>query len=435
MLISSETTAPETATQQGGPAIAKPKLAGTHIGADDSSLRVLTMSSLFPSAVRPRHGIFVESRLRHLIQDCSVEARVVAPVPWFPFRSRRFGRYADFAATPLQEMRIDGKVLVSYPRYLMLPRVGMSVQPWSMAVSVIRVVAGWAREGWLPDVIDAHYFYPDGVAAALVAQHLGRPYFVTARGTDVNLIARMPRPARKILRAAHGAAAVIAVSESLRRALINLGVDGSKVVTLRNGVDLDVFGLNDPVASRRRLGLPPARLLASVGNLVPEKDQALAIRSLLELPDYHLAIVGEGELRGDLEALTRRLHLSERVHFLTPMPQHELASLYSSADALLLTSLREGWPNVVLESLACGTPVVATDVGAVREILTVDGVGRIVQQRDPAAIAAAVRELLSDRLPRERIRDVAARFDWTEVSFGQWRLFRQAVEASRSRAR
>src|SRR5207249_880300 len=134
-----------------------------------------------------------------------------------------------------------------------------------------------------------------------------------------------------------------------------------------------------------------APLLASVGNLVPEKDQGLAIRSLHELPGYHLVVVGDGSLRADLEALSRRLGVRGRVSFLPPMPQGELAHLYSSVEALLLTSVREGWPNVVLEAMACGTPVVAVDVGAVQEMLIDAGVGRVVRGREPAGVAAAVR--------------------------------------------
>ncbi|HTT13499.1 MAG TPA: glycosyltransferase [Burkholderiaceae bacterium] len=373
--------------------------------------------------------------MRKLIEAFDVDARVIAPVPWFPFRSRRFGRYAAFAATAEQETRIDGKVLAAYPRYLMLPKVGVRVQPWSMARSAAPILDAWSQSGWSPDIIDAHYFYPDGVAAALLARRFGKPYLITARGTDVNVLARTPGPAEQILGAARGAAAVIAVSDGLRRALIELGVDGAKIHTLRNGVDLDVFRAEDPVQSRRRLGLPSGPLLASVGNLVPEKDQALAVRTLPELPGYHLAIVGDGPLRSDLEALGRRLGVGARVHFLAPMSQRELACLYSSVDALLLTSLREGWPNVVLESLACGTPVVAVDVGAAREMLDEPGAGRMIVGREPAAVAAAVREVASARLPRSEVRAIAARFDWTAVSAGQWRLFQQARASLRASPR
>lgn len=417
------------ASTPGPDAGAEPDLA--QLGADRGPvLRVLTFSSLFPSEARPRHGIFVETRLRHLIADYDVDARVVAPVPWFPFRSRRFGRYAAFAATAAEERRIGGRVLVAYPRYPMLPTIGMALQPRAMAASSASIVAAWARAGWSPDVIDAHYLYPDGVAAASLARRLVRPYVITARGTDVNVIAGMPGPARKILDAARGAAAVIAVSEALRQALIDLGVDPAKAVTLRNGVDLNVFRIEDPVVSRRRLGLPAAPLLAAVGNLVAEKDQALAIRSLQKLPEHHLLIVGDGPLRTDLEALSRRLGVAQRLHFFEPMAQRELSFVYSSADALLLTSVREGWPNVVLESLACGTPVVAVDVGAAREILADSRVGRLVVTRDPSDIAAAVKSLSAARWPRERIREFAAQFDWTEVSTGQWRIFRQALAAT-----
>jgi len=154
-------------------------------------LRVLTFTSLFPSDARPRHGIFVETRLAHLVRDCAVDARVVAPVPWFPFAAPAFGSYARLAATPRRAVRAEG-MQVTYPRYLMLPRVGVPWQPRSMARAAAPDIARWQRDGWHPDLIDAHYLYPDGVAAALLAQRLRLPFLLTARGTDVNVLARLP---------------------------------------------------------------------------------------------------------------------------------------------------------------------------------------------------------------------------------------------------
>lgn len=389
-------------------------------------LRVLTFTSLFPSAARPRHGIFVETRLRHLVEDCAVDARVVAPVPWFPSRSPRFGRYAEYAATPRSETRASG-LRASYPRYLMVPRLGVPFQPDSMARAARADISELKRGGWVPDIIDAHYLYPDGVAAALLAPSLGVPFIVTARGSDVNVVARTPGPAARILWAARLAAAVITVSPRLKDALVAIGVTEAKITVLRNGVDGDVFRLEERGEARRRLGLGADPLAICVGNLQPEKGHALAIESLSRMPGFRLVIAGEGPLRTELVALARRLGVAERVTFMATMTQDELRYLYCSADVMLLTSTREGWPNVVLESLACGTPVVAVDVGAVRDMLTHADFGCIVTARDPDLVAAAAVRAALAPPPRDRLRSHACGFDWASVSSGQLEVMARAL--------
>ena len=393
--------------------------------ARECALRVLTFTSLYPSEVRHRHGIFVETRLQHLRRDCNVDVRVIAPVPWFPLSSPVFGQYAKFAATPRRAIRGNG-LLVSYPRYLMLPKVGVAVQPDNMARAAIRDAVALQRSGWQPDLIDAHYFYPDGVAAALLAERLQIPFVITARGTDINVLGRTPGPARRILWAAQRASAVIAVSSRLKDALVNIGVEASKIVVVRNGVDLQLFHPEPREASCARLRLPGGKLIACVGNLVPEKGFGLAIESLRSLRDFKLVLVGEGPAKASLMQLAHRIGVADRVSFLLSMPQSELRHLYSSADMLMLTSEREGWPNVVLESLACGTPVVGVDVGAVGEMLGDQRVGRVVPARDPVLLAAAVLELLAEGVSRDHVRQHAAQFDWASVSQLQMSVFRRA---------
>lgn len=403
--------------------------------AGPGDLRVLTLSSLFPSRARPRHGIFVETRLRHLVDDCNIEARVVSPVPWFPSRARVFGRYAAFAATPTQESRIDGRVTVAYPRYLMLPGIGVARQPERVAAAAARIVKTWRQSGWTPSLIDAHYLYPEGVAASLLAHQLGVPYLVTARGTDVNVLAHLPGPGRRIRQALDGAAGIATVSESLRQGLILLGIEPARIRTLRNGVDLRLFVVHSQEEARRRLGLDEdAPCLAWVGNLVPEKDPELALRVLQHLPRHRLVMVGEGPMLGLLRSCIEAWGLAARVRILPAMPQAELAWLYSAADFLLLTSQREGWPNVVLEALACGAPVVAVDVGAVREIITESFVGRIAYERSAAALSSAVLSLATCAGDRAAVRQFASAFDWRSISLGQLELFESARQRAERRA-
>ena len=394
-------------------------------------VRVLTFTSLFPSEARPRHGIFVETRLQQLIANHPVDARVVAPVPWFWFRHSVFGQFASFARTPRQARRSG--VDVRHPRYFMVPKVGVPFQAASMARASAGAIDELCADGWRPDLIDAHYLYPDGVAAARVAERLNVPLVLTARGTDVNVLARLPETAPQIKWAAARASFVVAVSEPLKQGLIELGVEPSKLVVLRNGVALDTFRPEDKDGSRQKLGLPNAPLLLCIGNLVPEKGFSLAIECLVHLPDHHLFIIGEGPMRAELAAVAERLGVSSRVRFEGNMPQSELRYAYSSADVLLLTSSREGWPNVVLEAMACGTPVVAFDVGAVRSMLDETVAGRIVSRRDGGSLAEAVAVLLAQPPSPDDVRLHASRFDWASIARTQFELMTTAIERHRSK--
>ena len=179
-------------------------------------LRVLTFSSLFPNAEQPTHGLFVLRRLQQLLATSEVEATVVAPVPWFPSPDPRFGRYAEFARVPRTEV-IAG-IDVHHPRYAVMPRLGMSLAPALMALGVRDCVTRLHR-GCGFDLIDAHYFYPDGVAASWIARSLDLPLAITARGTDLNLISQYALPRAMIRRAARSSRLNIAVSDALARAV------------------------------------------------------------------------------------------------------------------------------------------------------------------------------------------------------------------------
>jgi teichuronic acid biosynthesis glycosyltransferase TuaC len=398
----------------------------------NGDVRLLTFTSLYPSAARPRHGIFVETRLQRLLARGGLTACVVAPVPWFPFAGKRWGEYGRVAATPLFEVRSG--VEVQHPRYLMLPRIGMRLQPDSLASSGRRAVEQLQRSGSDFDVIDAHYLYPDGVAAAALARWMGLPYVLSARGSDVNVIAQMAAPRKRILHAIEGSAGVIAVSAALKSAMVGLGVEADRITVLRNGVDAEVFRPVDRGAARSELSLPPgnAPVIASVGNLVPEKRHDLALRAVAQIAGAHFVVVGRGSERAQLDRMVRQLGMTGRVSFLDEMSQAQLCKVYAAADVLVLASEREGWPNVLLESAACGTPVVAFSVGGIPEILADRSVGTLVRA-PPAAepLAAAIGALLAAPPSRESVRAAAVRFSWDPILAAQLELYRRVVRSSR----
>jgi teichuronic acid biosynthesis glycosyltransferase TuaC len=387
-------------------------------------MRVLTFTSLYPDSTRPRHGIFIEARLRHLVTTGAISVRVVAPCPWFPARGAGFGSYGEFARVPRFETRHG--IPVYHPRYPLPPKVGMSTAPflmyWAMRAFVRRLVA----EGGDFDVIDAHYFYPDGVAAVLLARHFGKPVTVTARGSDLNILSLYAAPRHMIRWAAEHADGLITVSTALGDRLVELGIAAERVTVLRNGVDLALFRPHDRATSRQRLGLSGPVLL-SVGNLVPLKRHELAIEALAHLPDASLVIVGVGPEKRSLEDLARRLGLGERVRFLDNMPQENLAEVYSAADVLILMSRHEGSPNVLLEAMACGTPVLVCDIPAMREIVGCPDVGRLIAEPSAQRIAAAVRNLLERPLDRSVIRKYAESFGWNATTQGQLSLLQSVL--------
>jgi glycosyltransferase involved in cell wall biosynthesis len=387
-------------------------------------IRTLLFSTLYPSSARPTHGIFVETRLRELLRTGQIETKVLAPVPWFPSTDPRWGDYARLAATPARETR-DG-IDVLHPRYLVLPKVGMTLAPALLAASSIGPARRLIAEGWDFDVIDAHYFYPDGVAATVLAALVGKPLAVTARGSDLNLIAQHALPRRMMQWAARRAEASIGVSRALVDVLHGWGMEPARLHLMRNGVDLQRFRPMPQQQARQELGLDGAPLLLAVGNLVELKGHRLMIEALPMLsphyPAARLIIIGQGPERARLEQRARECGVLPRVTFAGAVANDQLESWYSASDVLLLASSREGWPNVLLEAMACGTPVVATRVGGTTEIVS-EQVGLLVGERTAASLAAGMLELLGAPPSRSAVRAYAEGFSWEQTSEAQLRIF------------
>ena len=393
-------------------------------------LRLLLFSTLYPSASRPRHGLFVETRLRKLLETREVEAKVVAPVPWFFSSHPRYGRYADVARTPPREQRHGIDVL--HPRYLLPPKVGMSLAPFALAAGALGAVRRLIDDGFDFDVVDAHYYYPDGVAAALVARHFGKPFTVTARGSDLNVLSAHAVPRRLMQWAAAHASASIGVSDALVDVLRGWHIDPARLHVMRNGVDLSLFHPTARGEARQRLGLDAHPLLLAVGNLVEIKGHDLVLDAMPPIlarhPQARLAIVGDGPERERLQRQAARLNLApDRVTFQRAVNQDELVDWYNAADLLVLASRSEGCANVLLESMACGTPVVATDVGGSRELVNDAAAGLLVARREPAALALAIIELIERGPDRARVRAHAERFGWEHTTRAQLDVFRRST--------
>jgi glycosyltransferase involved in cell wall biosynthesis len=394
-------------------------------------IRILVFTSLYPNAVMPRHGVFVEERLRHLVGSGRVSATVVAPVPWFPFGHSRFGGYAAFAKVPAREQRHGIDVL--HPRYPVIPKIGMSVAPslmyrWLLPVLQKRV----ELESF--DLIDAHYFYPDGVAAAKLGAALGKPVVITARGSDLNVIPQHRLPRRQIKTTAARVAAIVTVSEALKRQAEALGIESGRISVLRNGVDLERFRPLDRSVIRARLGLAGPVWLA-VGNLVELKGVHITLGALAKSPGAVLLVAGDGPEAWRLRQLASELGIEAHVRFLGNVPQARLLEYYNAADVLMLASSREGMPNVVLESLACGTPVVVAPFAGAAELINTPEAGEIADSRTAEGMLAAWHELWNRKPDRAATRRFAENLGWGPVVEAQYALYAKVLAAHESARR
>ncbi|MEZ5895105.1 MAG: glycosyltransferase [Parvularculaceae bacterium] len=387
---------------------------------DGARPRVLAVTTLYPNAATPNHGIFVENRLAAYRDFSSADIRVIAPVPWFPFTSRGFGRYGAFARAPRMETRRS--FAISHPRYAVIPKIGMALSVETLTTAILHEARRLIAAGWDFDLIDAHYLYPDGVAAVRAARALGKPVFLTARGSDVTQIAHLPRPRRAILEAINRCDGVIAVADALKRDLVALGAPAEKITVLRNGVDLDRFRICDCEAIRSRMNLSGTVLL-SAGGLISRKGHDIAISMLREMPDAMLLIAGDGPLRARLSRHAGAEGVAARVRFLGALAHDDLRNVYNAADALVLASSREGWPNVMLEAMACGAPVISSNAGGAAEVIGKCRAGMIVKDRTPGAFAQAATTLLARVGVRVSARAHAERHCWRETASGMAVLF------------
>jgi teichuronic acid biosynthesis glycosyltransferase TuaC len=399
----------------------------THGPASARKLRILTFTTLYPNPAQPSHGVFVENRIRHLAASGAAQIEVVAPVPVFPLARRFMAEYAEAEKAPARETRHG--LTVRHPRYALVPKVSMLAAPLSLYLAARRSIEAVRRGGFDFDLIDAHYFYPDGIAAVMLGRHFARPVTITARGTDINLIPEYRLPRRMIQWAARESAGMITVCAALKDGLVELGASAGKVRVLRNGVDLQTFRPVDRDAARAKLGLTAPTLL-SVGHLIPRKGHDLVIGALAQLPGHDLLIAGQGPEEQRLRALAETSGVADRVRFLGRVAHDQLREVYSAADLLILASSREGWANVLLEAMACGTRVAASDVWGTPEVVAEPAAGALFKDRTPGAIAATVRAVMAQPMDRAATRRYAEGFSWDQTTQGQIDLFRAIVASS-----
>jgi glycosyltransferase involved in cell wall biosynthesis len=384
---------------------------------DTSPLRILSLSCTYPNAAQPNLGVFVQERLRRLAGRAAV--KIVAPVPWI-----EFGNPARRGLLRIDRLAGSRNGLdVFRPRWFYPPLGGAlnAVFLFAQTLGLVRKI----RRDFPFEILDAHFGYPDGITACLITRVLRSPYAITLRGNET-MHARFFFRRLALRWAIRRADCVVTVSERLRDfAIQECGAPPGKVRTIPNGVDTSLFRPRDRQAARERFGIPPAApLILSAGYLIERKGHHRVLQALHRLrrqgADVHLAIAGgpgaEGHFAPTLHRLVEELNLQDCVHFTGQLAPAGLAELMSAADVFCLASTREGWPNVVHESLACGTPAVSTDVGGVPDMLPSTAYGFVVPVNDQASLESALRRALSTQWDRAAIAAWGQSRSWEHVA-------------------
>ena len=378
-------------------------------------MRVLIISNNFPNSAEPVRGIFIYQIVKALRKKCDVE--VVAPLPWIPkFTAKRLSSNYPFAQVPAEEF-ING-IKLYHPRYLVIPKVLGFMHGVFLFVPLFRLIKRLDRKQNL-NVLNAHWIFPDGIATAWVGKLLKKPVVLTGLGCDLNYYPSLPFRRRFIKKALNKADIVTTVGRELKRTVVRLGIPEQKIFPIPNGVDFNLFNLISREEARRRLQIENVGpLLVTVSSLDEAKGGRYLIQAIKEMGhDFddpaRIMVVGDGPLREDLLLQAKQLGIANRVVLVGKRPHHEIPLWMNAADLFCLPSIREGQPNVILEALACGTPVVASNVGSIPEMIQAEN-GGIAEAADPKSLAQKILDCLECAWDRKVIRNSIERFTWED---------------------
>jgi teichuronic acid biosynthesis glycosyltransferase TuaC len=380
-------------------------------------MKVLILTNAFPNSAEKTRGIFTYQIVQALREKCHV--RVIAPLPWVPGALARFlGSNHPYSRVPFEE-KIEG-ISVYHPRYLVIPKFFGFMHAFFMFFPLLRLINSLENQESI-DIMNVHWLFPDGVSAAWIANKLHKPIILTGLGCDINLYPTMAFRRRQIISALEKADHITTVCNSLKDVVYSLGIKKEKVTVIPNGVDLFLFTIMDKLSIREKLRISPKRsIILTVGSLDEVKGTRFLIEAISLMKQSRrqpplLVSIGDGPLKPSLFSLAKGLEVAEHVRFLGERPHKEIPLWMNAADVFCLPSIREGHPNVVIEALSCGTPVIAANVGAIPEIITNKN-GHIWEHYNVNDLANYLKCALKQIWDREEIRRSVAGFSWDDCA-------------------
>ena len=367
-------------------------------------MKILVFTTVYPNEKQPNLGVFVRMRMSRVAKRC--EIKVLSPVPYFPFA----GLLKDKYWQRISRIEYQEGVEVYHPKFFLIPGVMKFLDGFFLYLSTVRAVRK-IRQTFDFDLIDAHFAYPDGFAAVLLGKHFQKPVTITLRGTLNRLIHYKGR--RQAIRfALRNTDKVFSVSAYLVKLAKSLGIDESKFVVIPNGVDTSKFQILNRLECRKKLGIPlDKRVIVSVGGLVERKGHHRIIETLPDLiknhPNLLYIVVGGGSVEGDmsisLNDQVRRLGLIKHVRFIGEIPHNKVNEFLCASDVFVLATRFEGWANVFFEAMACGLPVITTNICGNAEVVKNGENGLLVPFGNQQALADAIDKALMTNWNREAI--------------------------------
>ncbi|MEK7703134.1 MAG: glycosyltransferase family 4 protein [Nitrospirota bacterium] len=368
--------------------------------------RLIVVSSLFPNREQPTKGIFNKHRVSHLLNHFDV--KVISPLPW--------GLQRELPAKDT----IDN-IAVDYPRYFMIPKIGRSLYGFFYGLSLFPFMKRLFKQfSW--DAMLVNWAYPDAFGMMIINRFFRRPLFIYVLGSDINIYTRFFLRRLLIVSALKKATKVFAVADQLRDKMVALGVDKDAIVVVQTGVDTDIFYPMDKTRCREQLGLPiEKKVVLFVGGLVPVKGLPFlmeAARLLIKKnKDLIFLMIGDGKDRKSLQRTIAQGQMEKAVFLLGGKPHSEIPLWMNTCDLFCLPSLSEGCPNVVMEALACGRPVVGTDVGDVsRLILKGTGGGYVVPPKNSQALSEAIDRALGQTWDSAQLSELILEYRWDRTA-------------------
>lgn len=386
---------------------------------------ILTLSTLFPNATKPNFGIFVERQTAGLSMRDGFDVTVINPIGVPPWPLSNLERYSELKGLPHHE---NWRGLNIYrPHFTLIPSIGGPYNPMMVARGILPLVKKLhAKKPF--DLIDAEFFYPDGPAAMRIAQILDIPFSVKSRGADIHYWTSQSGCKEQIIQAAHKAGGLLAVSEALKRDMVELGMDADKITVHYTGMDHSRFHPRDRTTEKAALGVS-GPLIICVAALIERKNQHLIIEAMQQIKGATLMFAGMGPARSKFEALAKELGVDDRVRFLGAVDHDKLPSIIAAADVSCLVSESEGLANAWVESLASGTPVVLSDVGGARELVKDETAGYIVD-RDVDQVAKAINALIDNPRDQNAVSNSVSHFSWDRNAEKMDEHLRNIIEKS-----
>jgi glycosyltransferase involved in cell wall biosynthesis len=388
-------------------------------------LKIAVITRNFPSSAEPWQGRPAYQTLRELARRA--EVRVFYPNPEYPSLLKPRGE--SFSKLEPSGDSLDVKV--DYYDYPALPVVSRPLNGWMAARVLLPHIRSFA-----PDLIFSYFLYPEGYAALQIGKALSVPVVARSMGSDINRIGD-PFTAlhtRTVLREVDF---LVMVSRDLREKALAMGASPDKICTMVNGCDTSVFHVRDRAQAREKLHIDPA---AKAVVYIGRTDVNKGVRELVEAaaslhpqhPDLHVYMIGGGPDTAIVQSKIDAHNAFGYIHALPACAFDDVAVWMAAADLVTLPSYMEGCPNVVLEALACGRPVVATNVGGIPEIMS-EEFGHLVPARDPAALAKALASVLAANWDPAAISAHMGR-GWDTVSGELLALFESLVSARKAKA-